>query len=162
MLCRSCAKKVGESHLFRGRESFLSAVYSGSSLTWDWLVAYAEKKGLALQLRKIEMLLSKRKKKIERSGLCRLRGLRLEFSSFRVFVLLPGSLIWLWLWCYERLIPLVFPILLYLKCRLVSLPICTASGGYSSNLGPFGSDFLSPLYLLIFHFCHRYCLNVEL
>lgn len=123
-------EKSGESRLFRGRESFLSIVYSGSSLTWDWLVAYAEKKGLALQPRKMETLLSKRKKKIERSGLRRLRGLRLEFSSFRVFVLLPGSLIWLWLCCYERLIPLVFPILLYLKRRLVSLPICTASGAY--------------------------------
>lgn len=33
----------------------------------DWLVAHAEKKGLALQLRKIEALLSERKKKLERS-----------------------------------------------------------------------------------------------
>jgi len=33
----------------------------------DWLVANAEKKGLALQLRKIEALLSERKKKMERT-----------------------------------------------------------------------------------------------
>ncbi|KAJ5102675.1 hypothetical protein N7532_003204 [Penicillium argentinense] len=33
----------------------------------DWLVAHAEKKGLALQLRKIEAILSERKKKLERS-----------------------------------------------------------------------------------------------
>ncbi|KAJ5123626.1 hypothetical protein N7448_009723 [Penicillium atrosanguineum] len=33
----------------------------------DWLVLHAEKKGLALQLRKIEALLSERKKKMERS-----------------------------------------------------------------------------------------------
>ena len=33
----------------------------------DWLVANAEKKGLALQLRKIEALLAERKKKLERS-----------------------------------------------------------------------------------------------
>jgi hypothetical protein len=33
----------------------------------DWLVLHAEKKGLALQLKKIEALLSERKKKMERS-----------------------------------------------------------------------------------------------
>ncbi|KAJ5160790.1 uncharacterized protein N7482_007794 [Penicillium canariense] len=33
----------------------------------DWLVANADKKGLALQLRKIEVLLAERKKKLERS-----------------------------------------------------------------------------------------------
>jgi checkpoint serine/threonine-protein kinase len=33
----------------------------------DWLVANAEKKGLALQLRKIEAILANHKKKLERS-----------------------------------------------------------------------------------------------
>jgi hypothetical protein len=36
---------------------FFPSCTSGSSLAWDRVAAYAEKKGLALQLKKIEMLL---------------------------------------------------------------------------------------------------------